>query len=65
MARRIIQFNILAISALIATFFPGGQVLAGETDQLDNLILFKTQKRERTAHISSKAKDTLISVFVK
>lgn len=31
MARRIIQFNILAIGALIATFFPGGQVLAGET----------------------------------
>ena len=31
MARRIIQFNILAVTALIATFFPGGQVLAGET----------------------------------
>ena len=31
MARRIIQFNILAVTALIATFFPGGQVLAVET----------------------------------
>jgi tetratricopeptide (TPR) repeat protein len=31
MARRIIQFNILAVTALIATFFPGGQVLAEET----------------------------------
>ncbi|MBD0302736.1 MAG: hypothetical protein ICV85_11330, partial [Tolypothrix sp. T3-bin4] len=30
MARRIIQFNIL-VTALIATFFPGGQVLAIET----------------------------------
>ncbi|MBW4611063.1 MAG: hypothetical protein KME22_28630 [Hassallia sp. WJT32-NPBG1] len=30
MARRIIQFNIL-VTALIATFFPGGQVLAVET----------------------------------
>jgi len=31
MARRIIQFNILAVTALIATFFPGGQVFAVET----------------------------------
>jgi hypothetical protein len=31
MARRIIQFNILAVTALIATFFPGNQVLAVET----------------------------------
>lgn len=31
MARRIIQFNILAITALIATFFPKGQVLAVES----------------------------------
>ncbi|MBW4548342.1 MAG: hypothetical protein KME25_28475 [Symplocastrum torsivum CPER-KK1] len=31
MARRIIPFKILAITTLIATFFPGGQVLAEET----------------------------------
>lgn len=31
MRRRIIQFNILAVTALMATFFPGGQVLAEET----------------------------------
>ncbi len=31
MARRIIQFNILAVTALIATFFPADQVLAVET----------------------------------
>jgi tetratricopeptide (TPR) repeat protein len=31
MRRRIIQFNILAVTALMATFFPGGQILAEET----------------------------------
>jgi tetratricopeptide (TPR) repeat protein len=31
MARRIIPFKILAVTALIATFFPAGQVLAEET----------------------------------
>ena len=31
MGRRIIQFNILAVTALIATVCPGGQVLAVET----------------------------------
>jgi tetratricopeptide (TPR) repeat protein len=31
MTRRIIQFNILAVTALMATLFPGGQALAEET----------------------------------
>ncbi|NEU73815.1 hypothetical protein PI95_014905 [Hassallia byssoidea VB512170] len=38
MARRIIQFNIL-LTALIATFFPGGQVLAVETYSEKDRIL--------------------------